>query len=145
VTAEPAPGRAEVPPWFEDAADAGMYLGEVGRLWVGWLGGLVILTFSRGGVAIVVGVGFLVLLFVLMAPLQNRVAERFAGDDAAFKAPRGHLLSPRDRALRDLAYGRRSYAEAIERRNLWPGLRFAPWLVIIASFVFAAVAAVRWF
>jgi hypothetical protein len=136
---------AGVGPWFLDAADAGKYLGEVGRLWVGWLAGLVALGLSRGGVAIVVGVSFLVVLFVLMNPLQNRVAARFAGDEAAFKTARGQILSTRDRALRELAYGRAPFTEALAKRDLSPALRFLPWGVIIASFAAAAAMALVWF
>ena len=136
---------ANVGPWFLNEADAGKYLSEVGRLWAGWLIGLVALGFSRGGVAIVVAVAFLVGLFVLMGPLQNRVAERFEGDSAAFKTARGQILSNRDRALRELAYGRAPFAEALVKRELPPALRFLPWAVIIASFVAAAGMALAWF
>ena len=135
---------ADVGPWFLNEADAGKYLGEVGRLWAGWLIGLVALGLSRGGVAVAVGVAFLVVLFVLMGPLQNRVADRFEGDAAAFKTARGQILSKRDRALRELAYGRAPFAEALAKRELPPALRFLPWAVIIASFVAAAGMALVW-
>lgn len=141
----PGADAAEVGPWFLDATDAQKYLGEVGRLWVGWLVGLVALGLSKGGVAIAIGVAFLVGLFVLMAPLQNRVGDRFAGDAAAFKTARGQILSKRDRALRELAYGRAPFAEALSKRELPPALRFVPWAVILASFAAAAVMALAWF
>ena len=51
----------------------------------------------------------------------------------------------RDRALRELAYGRAPFTEALTKRGLPAVLRFLPWAVIIASFVAAAGMALAWF
>lgn len=131
--------------WFEDEADAKKYLGEVARIWLVWLGGLIALAASRGFLAAVFGVALLVVMFVLISPLQNRVHERF-GDLRREEAPvERSVLAARDRALRDLTYGRRPFAEALATGSMWPGLKAAPWLVTIATFVAAAVISIRWF
>ena len=130
-------------PWFDDSADASAYLGEVARLWIVWLLGLGALAFTDGMVAIVVGVGLLGALFVLMHPLQRRVQSRF-GDSLEAKRPQTRSLSKRDRALRELSYGPRPFAEAVDKTSLPGWLRFVPWAVVAVTLVAAGVVAVQW-
>lgn len=131
--------------WFEDEADAAKYMGEVGRLWAVWLLGLGALAISRGPVAVVVGIALLVALFVLMSPLQQRVQARHGEDANARKIGRRATLSSRDRALRDLTYGRAPFAEAVDTRTMWSGLKLVPWVVIALTLLAAAVVALAWF
>ena len=130
-------------PWFDDSNDATAYLGEVARLWAVWLVGLGALAFAKGMVAVVVGVALLVALFVLMHPLQRRVESRF-GDSAEAKRPQTRSLSKRDTALRELSYGPRPFAEAIEKTSMPSWLRFAPWVVVAVTLVAAGIVAVQW-
>lgn len=130
--------------WFADEADAKQYLGEVGRLWAVWLVGLGVLATSRGLVAAAIGIAMLVALFILMSPLQNRVQERFANDTTARKIERRKTLSARDRALRDLTYGRAPFAEAIDKRGIWSGFKVLPWIIIVATLAAAAIVGINW-
>ena len=59
-------------------------------------------------------------------------------------APR-RTLSARDSALRQLTYGTRPFAEAVEKAGLPRALNVVPWLVIVATLVAAAFVAVAWF
>ena len=105
--------------WFDDEADAKRYLGEVGRLWTVWLLGLGALVFSRGLTAGVVGLVLLVAMFILMSPLQNRVHDRYRDDEESHQVAKRQSLSARDRALRQLTYGRAPFGEAVDKRGLW--------------------------
>jgi hypothetical protein len=127
-------------PWFSDAADAGRYIREVGRLWFFWLLGLGLLAMTRGIAAVVAGVALLIAMFLLMQPLQQRVQARFGAAESR-KIVFGESLSARDKALRQLTYGRRPFAEAVAVRGLWPALALLPWVVIVATLVAAAVVA----
>lgn len=131
-------------PWFEDAADAKQYMGEVGRLWVVWLVGLGALAVSQGGVAVAVGVALLIAMFVLMSPLQQRVHARYGTERDARKLPPRATLTARERALRQLTYGRRPFAEAVEMRGLLGGWKAVPWVVMAATLAAAAAVAVAW-
>ncbi len=131
--------------WFVDQADAKKYIGEVGKLWVVWLLGLGALAASRGVIAIIVGVALLVALFILMSPLQNRVQEKFGSDPEGRSIPKRETLSSRDKALRELTYGRAPFAEAVDKRSMWAGWKAVPWVVMIATLAAAAVVAIRWF
>lgn len=131
--------------WFTDAADAKRYIAEVARVWVGWLAGLAALALSRGAMAVIFGLALLVAMFFLVSPLQQRVQDRFEDSRRADRPQQRRFLSARDRALRDLTYGRKPFAEAIQVSNSWAGLKLIPWLVTIATFVGAAFIAVAWF
>ena len=131
--------------WFEDAADARKYLAEVGRLWAVWVGGLGALALSRGGVAFLIGGALLLVMFVLMKPLQQRVQTRFGTDSAARKSEPRRTLSARDKALRQLTYGSGPFAEALSKGGLPSALKVLPWLVIGATLVAGAFVAVAWF
>lgn len=131
--------------WFDDEADAKRYLGEVGRLWIVWLLGLAALAFSRGLTAGAVGLALLVAMFILMSPLQNRVHARYGDDEKARRVAARQTLSARDRALRELTYGRAPFAEAIDKRGMWSGYKAIPWVVIAATLIAAGLVAVTWF
>lgn len=130
--------------WFEDAADARKYITEVSRLWFVWLAGLVALLRTGGGLAFAVGAALLVALFILMQPLQQRVQGRFESDSAGRRVPPRQTLSSRDRALRELTYGRAPFSEAIAKAGWWRGLIVVPWVVILATLVAGAAIAVEW-
>jgi len=130
--------------WFSDAADARQYIGEVGKLWFVWLLGLGALAASSGVAALVVGVVLLVAMFILMSPLQNRIQERYGSDPDGRTIPKRETLSSRDKALRDLTYGRAPFAEAVDKRGLWAGLKLVPWVVVITTLVAAAIVAIQW-
>lgn len=131
--------------WFADEADAKTYIGEVGKLWLAWLVGLGALAFSRGVTAVIVGIALLVALFILMSPLQNRVQDMFGNDPDGRAIPKRETLSSRDKALRELTYGREPFAEAVDKRGMWSGLKLIPWVVIFATLVAAALVAIQWF
>lgn len=131
--------------WFADAADAKRYITEVGRIWFVWLLGLAALAFSEGIVAVVVGLTLLVVMFFLMSPLQNRVHDRFGIDADGHAIPKRESLSSRDKALRELTYGRATFSEAIDKSGLWGGIKVVPWVVIVATLAAAAIVAVNWF
>ncbi|MCP3973699.1 MAG: hypothetical protein GY720_04320 [bacterium] len=131
--------------WFDDAVDAKKYMGEVGRLWSVWLLGLGALAFSRGLTAGAVGLALLVAMFILMSPLQNRVHTMYGDDESSRRVARRQTLSARDRALRQLTYGRAPFGEAVDKRDLWSGLKAIPWVVILVTLVAAALVAVAWF
>lgn len=131
--------------WFADVADARSYLAEVGRLWLVWLVGLGALALGRGLIALVIGVGLLVVVFLLMSPLQDRVQARFGDDLAARQTAPRRTLSARDSALRQLTYGTKPFVEAIAKAGLPRALNVIPWLVIVATLVAAAVVALAWF
>lgn len=135
----------EADSWFADEADAGKYISEVAKLWFVWLLGLGALALSRGMTAVVVGLALLVAMFILMSPLQNRVQDRYGNDPEGRTIPKRETLSSRDRALRELTYGRAPFAEAVEMRGMWPALKVAPWVVIVATLAAAAVVATQWF
>ena len=137
--------NADSESWFADEADARKYIGEVGRIWFVWLLGLGALALSRGVTALVVGLALLVTMFILMSPLQNRVQERYGNDPDGRRIPKRETMSARDRALRELTYGRAPFAEAVERRGMWPALKLVPWVVIVATLVAAAIVALQWF
>ena len=130
--------------WFEDAADARKYVAEVSRLWFVWLVGLVALLRTSGRLAFAVGAALLVAMFILMQPLQQRVQERFEGDSAGRRVPPRQTLSSRDKALRELTYGRGPFAEAVTKAGLRRALIVFPWLVIMATLAAGAAIAVVW-
>lgn len=131
--------------WFADGADARRYLAEVGRLWLIWLVGLGALALGRGLIVLVIGVGLLVVMFMMMSPLQDRVQARFGDGSSARETALRRTLSARDSALRQLTYGTRPFAEAVEKAGLPRALNLVPWLVIVATLVVAAFVAVAWF
>ncbi len=130
--------------WFDDAADARKYVAEVGRLWFVWLVGLVALLRTGGGLAFAVGAALLVAMFILMQPLQQRVQDRFESDSDGRNVPPRQTLSSRDRALRELTYGRGAFAEAVAQAGWWRALIVVPWLVIGVTLAAAAAIAVEW-
>ena len=130
--------------WFVDAADAKKYVGEVGRLWLVWLLGLIALLVSAGGVAFAVAGALLVAMFILMQPLQQRVQGRFEGDSDGRAVPRRQTLSSRDKALRELTYGRAAFAEAVSKAGWWRPLIAIPWVVIVVTLAAGAAIAVEW-
>lgn len=130
--------------WFEDAADARKYVAEVSRLWFLWLAGLVALLRTSGGLAFAVGAGLLVAMFILMQPLQQRVQERFESDSAGRTVPPRQTLSSRDKALRELTYGRGVFADAVTKLGWWRALVVVPWVVILVTLAAAAAIAVEW-
>lgn len=132
-------------PWFADEADAKAYLGEIGKVWFVWLLGLGALAASRGVTAVIVGVALLVAMFILMSPLQSRIQDRFGNDPDGRRVPNRETMSARDKALRELTYGRRPFAEAVDKRGLWSGLKLLPWVVIVVTLAAAAVVATQWF
>ena len=130
--------------WFDDATDARKYVAEVGRLWFVWLVGLGALLGTSGGFAFAVGATLLVAMFILMKPLQQRVQDRFGSDSAARRVPARQTLSSRDKALRELTYGRGPFAEAVTKAGLRRALIVFPWLVIMATLAAGAAIAVVW-
>ena len=130
--------------WFADAADAKKYVGEVGRLWVVWLLGLIALLRSTGGLAFAVAGALLVAMFILMQPLQHRVHELFEDDSDGRHVPPRQTLSSRDKALRELTYGRGAFAEAISKAAWWRPLAAIPWVVIVLTIAAGAAIAVEW-
>lgn len=131
--------------WFTDEADAKRYIGEAGRVWVVWLVGLGVLSLTEGVASAVVGGALLVVMFIVMSPLQNRVHEMFAPDQDG-PPDHGHEpFGPRDKVLRQLTYGREPFAEAVDKRGLASILKAAPWVVIAATLVMSAVLAIKWF
>lgn len=130
--------------WFADAADARKYIAEIGRVWIVWLVGLTALLRTSGGAAFAVGGTLLVAAFLLMQPLQHRVQERFHDESDGRSVPPRKSLSSRDRALRELTYGREPFAEAISRNGWWRALIAIPWVVIVFTLAAGAGIAVEW-
>ncbi len=130
--------------WFDDATDARKYVAEVGRLWFVWLAGLGALLRTGGGLAFAVGAALLVAMFILMQPLQQRVQERFEHDSAGRHVPPRRTLSSRDKALRELTYGRGPFAEAVAKAGFWRALIVVPWVVIVVTLAAGAAIAVEW-
>ncbi len=130
--------------WFVDAADAKKYVGEAGRVWIVWLIGLMALLRTSGGRTFAVAGILLVALFVLMQPLQQRVQDRFEDDSDGRNVPRRQTLSSRDKALRELTYGRRAFSEAVSKAGWWQPLTAIPWVVIALTLAAGAAIAVEW-
>lgn len=92
---------------FADEADAARYLGEVRRLWTGWLLGLAALMFAQGWWIVVSGVLTLAVLLYLARPLQMRAAAIVPEDTLV--GSKYNVVgkgTARDRVLKQLAYGR---------------------------------------
>jgi hypothetical protein len=125
------------------AAEARAYLGEVGRLWLGWLAGLAVLVLSTGWGVVIGGIAVMVLLVWLSRPLQARtdrlVADGVVGGDAPSSAGWG---SPRERTMRRLAYGAEPIAAAVELAGAGRWWLAARWVMIGATV--AAVLVVLW-
>jgi hypothetical protein len=125
------------------AAEARAYLGEVGRLWLGWLAGLAVLVLSTGWGVVIGGVAVMALLVWLSRPLQARtdrlVADGVVGGDAPSAAGWG---SPRERTMRRLAYGAEPIAAAVELAGAGRWWLAARWVMIGATV--AAVLVVLW-
>lgn len=124
---------------FGDVDDARAYLGEVGRLWLGWLAGLGVLVLSTGWGVLIGGVAVMVLLVWLSRPLQARtdrlVAESTPGAGHREAAGWG---SERERTMRRLAYGAEPIAAAVELTGSGRWWLVARWVMIAATV--AAVA-----
>ena len=142
MTPDPHRDDADERRWFTDGADARKYLGEVGRLWGLWIVGLAALAVSGGPVAVIFGLGLLVALYVQMGPLQRRAKARFAEETAATGKDRG--LTRADRALRELMYGTKPYAEALETAGVWSGLRVVPFIAWVATVIAGIAVVVAW-
>jgi hypothetical protein len=125
------------------AAEARAYLGEVGRLWLGWLAGLAVLVLSTGWGVLIGGIAVMALLVWLSRPLQARtdrlVADGVVGGGAPSAAGWG---SPRERAMRRLAYGAEPIAAAVELAGAGRWWLAARWVMIGATV--AAVLVVLW-
>ncbi|HEY5728061.1 MAG TPA: hypothetical protein VIV08_05565 [Acidimicrobiia bacterium] len=125
------------------AAEARAYLGEVGRLWLGWMAGLAVLVLSTGWGVLIGGVAVMVLLVWLSRPLQARTDRLMAGGALVVDAPSpSGWGSPRERTMRRLAYGAEPIAAAVELAGAGRWWLVARWVMIAATV--AAVAMVVW-
>ncbi len=128
---------------FSTAADARAYLGEVGRLWLGWLAGLAVLVLSTGWGVVIGGVAVMLLLVWLSRPLQARtdrlVTEGATGSGASAASGWG---SDRERAMRRLAYGAEPLAAAVAVAGAGRWWLAARWLML--GVTVAAVLIVVW-
>ena len=68
--------------WFPTPAEARSYLGELGRLWLGWIAGLAVVALLDGWLVVAGGVALMVLVVWLIRPLQAR-SERLVPEGSA--------------------------------------------------------------
>jgi hypothetical protein len=123
-------------PLFSDPADARAYLGELARLWSAWLGGLVVLVFTRGWVTVATAVLVMVALVRLTRPIQRRVDRHFpvettGGEDARRRR------TDRDRMLRALSYGSEPIREASDLTSAgfrWLAMRLVVLCATVGAF-----------
>jgi len=120
---------------FATPADARAYLGEVGRLWLGWIVGLAALVFLEGWPVVVAGVAVMLTLVWLIRPLQART-DRLIPEDTAAAGGHGKRAgwgSSRDRMMRRLAFGVEPIAAAVDVAGAGRWWLAARWLVIGAT------------
>lgn len=125
---------------FHSPADAREFLGQILKVWAAWLVMLAFLTFAAPPANWAGSLAIAVLLIVLVAPLQRRVATIVTQD--GFDDNRVSLLvgrgTRRDRALRDMLARPRAFGVALRisgADSRWVVSYYLVALVTVASAV----------